>query len=89
MAISTALIAITDVFGAGGGHATSFPSPLKDEWALKKWLKKLPDSLKKFKAKTFLYIDFDSFCCRTYCGMADAKSKEPKICQYFNVLSSF
>ena len=42
MSISTTLLAITGVFGGGGGG----PTP-KDEGILKKWLDRLADALKR------------------------------------------
>ena len=45
MTISTFVLAITGVFGGGGGAGGS---PSKDERVLKKWLDRLPDALKRF-----------------------------------------
>ena len=52
MSISTIFLAITGVFGGGGGLASSGSSPSKDEEALKMWLSKLVDVLKRFAGKT-------------------------------------
>ena len=46
MSISTTLLAITGVFGGGGGG----PTP-KDEGILKKWLDRLADALKRVAGK--------------------------------------
>ena len=48
MTISTIVLAITDVFGSGGG-AGGFPP--KDEGILKKWLDRLTDALKRLAGK--------------------------------------
>ena len=52
MTISTIFLAITGVFGGGVGLASSGSSPSKDEEALKIWLSKLVDVLKRFAGKT-------------------------------------
>ena len=52
MTISTIFLAITGVFGGGGGLASSGSSPSKYEEALKIWLSKLVDVLKRFSGKT-------------------------------------
>ena len=49
MTISTIVLAITGVFEVGGGGVTS---PLKDEGALKTWLNRLADALKRLAEKT-------------------------------------
>ena len=48
MIISTIVLAITGVFGGGGGTRASSP---KDKWALKKWLDRLADALKRLVGK--------------------------------------
>ena len=45
MTISTIVLAITGVFGGGSGGAGDPPS--KDKGALKKWLDRLADALKR------------------------------------------
>ena len=50
MTISTFVLAITGVFGGGGGVGGS---PPKDERVLKKWLDRLPDALKRFAGNVF------------------------------------
>ena len=47
--ISTIVFAITGVFGGGGGGGSA--SPQKDEGALKKWLSRLADTLKRLARK--------------------------------------
>ena len=47
MTISTIILAIIGVFGGGGGSAF----PPKDEEALKKWLNRLADALKRLAGK--------------------------------------
>ena len=47
MIISTIVLAITGVFGGGGGGG----SPPKDEGALKKWLDRLANALKRLAGK--------------------------------------
>ena len=44
MTITTIALAITGVFGGGGGGSASAP---QDEGALKKWLNRLTDALKR------------------------------------------
>ena len=48
MTISTSVLAITGVFGGGGGTGGSTP---KDEGVLKKWLDRLADTLKRLVGK--------------------------------------
>ena len=48
MTISTVALAITAVFGGGGGAVGSLP---KDEETLKKWLERLVDALKRLAGK--------------------------------------
>ena len=48
MIISTNVLAVTGVFGGGGGAGDS---PPKDERVLKKWLTRLPDALKRLAGK--------------------------------------
>ena len=48
MTISTIVLAITCVFGGGGGAAGSAP---KDEGVLKKWLDRLANALKRLAGK--------------------------------------
>ena len=48
MIISTIVLAITGVFGGGGGAGDS---PPEDEGVLKKWLSRLPDALKRLAGK--------------------------------------
>ena len=48
MTISTIALAITGVFGGGGGTGDS---PSKDEGVLKKWLNRLADVLKRLAEK--------------------------------------
>ena len=50
MTISTIVLAITGVFGGGGG-AEGSTSPPKDEGVLKKWLNRLADALKRLAGK--------------------------------------
>ena len=53
MTISTIFLAITGVFGGGGGgHASFGSSPSKDKEALKIWFSKLVDVLRRFAGKT-------------------------------------
>ena len=49
MTISTIVLAITGVFGGGGGTGGS---PPKDEGILKKWLDRLTNVLKRIAGKT-------------------------------------
>ena len=49
MTISTILLAITDIFGEGGGGGSA--SPPKGEGAMQKWLNRLADALKRLKGK--------------------------------------
>ena len=49
MTITTLVLSITGVFGGGGGSA----SPLKDKEALKKWLNRLADALKRLPVMGF------------------------------------
>ena len=49
MTISTIVLAITGVFGGGGGGSSASPS--KDKGALKKWLSRLTDTLKRLPGK--------------------------------------
>ena len=49
MTISTIVLAITGVFGGGGGGGSA--SPPKDEGALKKWLSRQADALKRLVGK--------------------------------------
>ena len=52
MTISTIVLAITGVFGGGGGGGGGgSASPPKDEGALKKWLSRLADALKRLAGK--------------------------------------
>ena len=48
MTISTIVLSIADVFGGGGGVGGS---PSKDKGALKKWLDRLADALKRLAGK--------------------------------------
>ena len=48
MTISTIVLANTGVFRGGGCHAAILP---KDEGALKKWLRRLIDALKRLAGK--------------------------------------
>ena len=89
MTISAIALAITGVFGGGGGVGGS-ASPPKDKGDLKKWLNRFADALKRLAGKavetlsaivgsvvgailSFLGMDFNCFCCRAYWCMVNAE----------------
>ena len=59
MIISTIAFAITGAFGGGGGVTGG--SPPKDKGALKKWLDRLGDALKRLAGKAVGFVTEDTW----------------------------